>query len=123
MASAPVAISGFDRPAFLKRWRPSGAQILWLAFVIVQALDGVMSYVGVSLHGPGIEANPLVGWYLSAFGPAVGFTMASALPLGRDSHARVSHLRRRPLGRSALEQRLANNARANSPLVPASLNS
>jgi hypothetical protein len=76
MASAPVALAGFDRPAFLKRWRPSGAQILWLAFVIVQALDGVMSYVGVSLHGPGIEANPLVGWYLSAFGPAVGFTMA-----------------------------------------------
>ncbi|HYJ93505.1 MAG TPA: DUF5658 family protein [Vicinamibacterales bacterium] len=76
MASAPVAISGFARPAFLKRWRPSGAQVLWMAFVIVQALDGVMSYVGVSLHGPGIEANPLVGWYLSAFGPAVGFTMA-----------------------------------------------
>jgi hypothetical protein len=25
---------------------------------------------------PGIEANPLVGWYLSAFGPAVGFTVA-----------------------------------------------
>jgi hypothetical protein len=76
MASAPVTISGFDRPAFLTRWRLSGAQILWLAFVAVQALDGVMSYVGVSLHGPGIEANPLVGWYLGAFGPAVGFTMA-----------------------------------------------
>ena len=76
MASAPVAISGFNRPSFLKSWRLSGAQILWLAFVVVQALDGAMSYVGVSLHGPGIEANPLVGWYLSAFGPAVGFTMA-----------------------------------------------
>jgi hypothetical protein len=76
MASAPVAISGFDRPAFLRRWRLSGAQILWLAFVIVQALDGAMSYVGVSLHGPGIEANPLVGWYLAVFGPALGFTVA-----------------------------------------------
>lgn len=76
MASAPVAIPGFEPPAFLKRWRPSGAQILWLAFVIVQVLDGVMSYVGVSLHGPGIEANPLVGWYLGALGPAVGFAVA-----------------------------------------------
>lgn len=76
MASAPVAFPGIDRPAILKRWRLSGAQTLWLAFVIVQVLDGVMSYVGVSLHGPGIEANPLVGWYLAAFGPAVGFTVA-----------------------------------------------
>jgi len=76
MASAPVAISGFERPAFLKRWRLSGAQLLFLAFVTVQALDGAMSYVGVSLHGPSIEANPLVAWYLGAFGPAVGFTMA-----------------------------------------------
>ena len=76
MASAPVAISGFDRPATLNRWRLSGAEILWLAFVTVQALDGAMSYVGVSLHGPDIEANPLIGWYLAAFGPAVGFTMA-----------------------------------------------
>lgn len=76
MASAPVAISALDRPAFLKRWRLSGARALWLAFIIVQALDGGMSYVGVSLHGPGIEANPLVGWYLAAFGPALGFTVA-----------------------------------------------
>jgi hypothetical protein len=76
MASAPVAISGFEPPTVLKRWRLSGAQMLWLAFVVVQALDGAMSYVGVSLHGPSIEANPLVAWYLGAFGPAVGFTMA-----------------------------------------------
>jgi uncharacterized protein DUF5658 len=76
MASGPVAFPGIDRPAILKRRRLSGAQTLWLAFVIVQVLDGVMSYVGVSLHGPGIEANPLVGWYLAAFGPAVGFAVA-----------------------------------------------
>ena len=68
MASASLTIPGITRPA-LRNWRPSGALTLWLAFVVVQILDGVMSYVGVSLHGPGIEANPLVGWYLSAFGP------------------------------------------------------
>jgi len=38
MASAPVAISGFDRPSLFKRWRPSGVQFLWLSFVVVQAL-------------------------------------------------------------------------------------
>ena len=76
MASAPVVLNRLDRPALLKGWRLSSAQIVWLAFVVVQALDGAMSYVGVSLHGPEIEGNPLVAWYLSALGPAVGFTMA-----------------------------------------------
>ncbi len=60
----------------LPKRRLSNAEILWLAFVAVQGLDGVMSYVGVIRHGPGVEANPVVGWYLSAFGPAVGFTAA-----------------------------------------------
>jgi uncharacterized protein DUF5658 len=76
MASAPVVITGLDRPASFSGSRLSSAQFVWLAFVVVQALDGVMSYVGVSLHGPGIEGNPLVAWYMSAFGPAVGFTVA-----------------------------------------------
>jgi hypothetical protein len=76
MASVPVALIGFGRPAVFKGGRLSSAQIVWLTFVLVQALDGAMSYVGVSLHGPDIEANPLVGWYLMAFGPAVGFTVA-----------------------------------------------
>lgn len=75
MASAPVALPGVDRPLLGKRGL-SGPQILWLAFVTVQALDGALSYVGVSLHGPDIEANPLVAWYLAALGPAVGFTAA-----------------------------------------------
>ena len=56
--------------------RLSKAEVLWLAFVAVQALDGVMSYVGVTRHGLGVEANPVVGWYLGAFGPAAGFTAA-----------------------------------------------
>jgi hypothetical protein len=76
MASAPVAISGFDRAGFFRRRRFSNAELLWLAFVIVQALDGAMSYIGVFLHGHAIEGNPLIAWYLTAFGPAIGFTAA-----------------------------------------------
>jgi hypothetical protein len=76
MASAPVALTGLGRPAASKGWRLSSVEIVWLAFVLVQALDGAMSYMGVSLHGPDIEANPLVAWYLAAFGPAVGFAVA-----------------------------------------------
>jgi hypothetical protein len=53
--------------------RLTNAEIAWLAFVTVQALDGMLSYVGVHAFGHGIEANPLVGWYLAAFGPAAAF--------------------------------------------------
>ena len=53
--------------------RLSNAEIAWLAFVTVQALDGIFSYVGVLTLGVGIEANPLLAWYLNAFGPASVF--------------------------------------------------
>jgi hypothetical protein len=54
--------------------RISKGEIAFLAFVTVQVLDGVMSYVGVHIFGSWIEANPLVAWYAAAFGPAVAFT-------------------------------------------------
>ena len=83
MASVPAVVSTSDAPtSFLREGvvrrarRLSSAEVLWLAFVSVQALDGAMSYIGVTLHGPAIEANPLVAWYMGAFGPAVGFTAA-----------------------------------------------
>lgn len=65
---------------------PSGklskAELVWLAFVTVQALDGIMSYVGVSTLGGWIEANPLVAWYASTFGPAVAFTAVKLFAIG-----------------------------------------
>lgn len=83
MASVPAVVSTSDaansflREGVVRRARRlSSAEVLWLAFVSVQALDGAMSYIGVTLHGPAIEANPLVAWYMGAFGPAVGFTAA-----------------------------------------------
>jgi hypothetical protein len=60
----------------LPQGRFSKAELVFLAFVTVQALDGIMSYVGVKTFGSWIEANPLVSWYASVFGPAVAFTVA-----------------------------------------------
>lgn len=73
MASAPLRISAISRP-----WsrRLSRDELIWLAFVVIQALDGALSYVGVLQHGPAIEGNPLVAWYLVALGPAAGFAAA-----------------------------------------------
>ena len=49
-------------------------ELIWLSFVLVQVLDGVMSYVGVH-HIGWMEANPLVEWYTMILGPALAFTV------------------------------------------------
>ena len=76
MATAPLTITSVSRPAHFSGRRFSIDELLWMGFVIVQALDGAMSYLGVSMHGHVIEGNPLVAWYLMALGPAAGFAAA-----------------------------------------------
>lgn len=50
--------------------------IALVAFLLAQALDGVLTYVGVNIHGPQIEGNPLVGWLMASFGEALGLATA-----------------------------------------------
>jgi hypothetical protein len=38
-------------------------------FVLAQAGDGILTYYGVATFGLQAEANPIVSWYVSAFGP------------------------------------------------------
>jgi hypothetical protein len=75
---APVATKVLSSalPRLTLSRRLSNAELAWLAFIAVQLLDGVMSYIGVQRIGSHIEANPLLGWYLEVFGPAVAFTGA-----------------------------------------------
>jgi len=42
--------------------------VVCVAFIAAQAVDGVCSYVGLLVFGAGIEANPLIGWYIATFG-------------------------------------------------------
>ena len=65
----------------LSRRQPSAIDVLWLTFVAVQALDGVLTYVGVRTFGLGIEANPVVAWYAEAFGPAAGLLAAKTFAI------------------------------------------
>jgi uncharacterized membrane protein len=64
----------FPRALQIPTRRASWPEFIWLAFVAVQALDGILSYIGVHRIG-WMEGNPLVAWYATAFGPAVAFTM------------------------------------------------
>ena len=52
------------------------AAAIWIAFVVVQALDGVMTFIGIQAFGTQIEANPLVAWYVSMLGPAAALFAA-----------------------------------------------
>ena len=62
--------------------RFSKAEFLFLAFILVQATDGALSYIGVHTFGSWIEANPLVAWYAATFGPAVAFTIVKLFAVG-----------------------------------------
>ena len=53
-----------------------------LAFLLTQLSDGVLTYVGISTFGEGIEANPLLAWYIATFGVGVAVVGAKALAVG-----------------------------------------
>ena len=64
-----------------------------LAFLVVQSLDGVFTYVGVTFWGPGIEANPIVSSTVNAVGLGVGLATVKlfAVGLGIGLHLRRVH--------------------------------
>ena len=55
-----------------KRWDPPRSvfgDLAVVGFFLVQYLDGVLTYLGVTIWGPGIEANPLVSSAIAVAGP------------------------------------------------------
>lgn len=66
------------------RWLSRGAL---LAFLAAQIGDGLLTYAGISQFGTGVEANPLVAWYVHTFGPEAAlastktFAVACVIPL------------------------------------------
>lgn len=47
-----------------------------VAFLLAQALDGVLTYIGVNTYGLDIEGNPLIGWLMATFGEGPGLATA-----------------------------------------------
>src|SRR5262245_14456320 len=86
MTMAPV------RALQISSRRFSWPEVILLAFVSVQVLDGVMSYIGVHRIG-WMEGNPLVGWYLNVLGPALAFTLVElfAVACGSLLYFRARH--------------------------------
>ena len=45
-------------------------------FLLAQALDGVLTYVGVSTFGLHAEGNPIIAWLMTVLGHGPGLAMA-----------------------------------------------
>ena len=62
-----------------------------VTFMIVQALDGVLTYLGVHIWGPSVEANPIISSAVSFAGVGTGLAAAKLFAVGLGI---VLHLRR-----------------------------
>ena len=62
-----------------------------VTFMVVQALDGILTYLGVHIWGPSVEANPLISSAVSFAGVGIGVAMAKLFAVGLGM---VLHLRR-----------------------------
>ena len=51
-------------------------------FVIVQAIDGCLTSIGILRFGPAIEANPILGWYIATVGSGAALFGAKAVAIG-----------------------------------------
>jgi hypothetical protein len=77
-----------------RRWdvrRCVFGDLVVLGFVLVQCLDGAFTYLGVTIWGPGIEANPLVSAAMASAGLGAGLAGAKLMAIG---FGILLHLRR-----------------------------
>jgi uncharacterized membrane protein len=64
-----------------------------ILFFLAQALDGALTYVGVTLLGRDIEGNPLLHWLMGAagYGPTLAMAKLSAAGFGIILHLAAVH--------------------------------
>ena len=65
----------------------------FLLFLVAQASDGVLTYVGVTVYGSQMEGNPLISWLMSALGegPALAGAKLMAVGFGIALHLSAVH--------------------------------
>ena len=82
-----------------KQWtlppsRISFGDVVVLAFLVAQCLDGIFTYVGVAIYGYGIEANPLIAGLMIRLGHGLALVIAKSIAgsLGIALHLRGVHM-------------------------------
>lgn len=64
-----------------------------IVFLLAQASDGVLTYIGVSTYGLAIEGNPLIAWLMASMGegPALATAKVTAGLFGIALHLSAVH--------------------------------
>ena len=60
----------------------SFGNLVVIVFLLAQACDGVLTYVGVSVYGLHMEGNPILGWMMTAMGQGAALATAKAVAGG-----------------------------------------
>lgn len=61
---------------------PRQERIIICIFLVLQMLDGTMTYAGVRLLGPGVEINGVLAWYMDALGVGLAIALAKMVACG-----------------------------------------
>src|SRR6185503_7265455 len=82
--SRKVAMPGARMERLFKASDTPGwfGDLVVLGFLLVQCLDGAFTYLGVSIWGLGIEANPLISSVVNAAGLGAGLAGAKLVAIG-----------------------------------------
>jgi uncharacterized membrane protein len=75
------------------RTRNRFGDVVLLVFLLAQASDGVLTYIGVSTYGLRMEGNPIIGWLMAAIGqgPALATAKLAAGFFGIALHLSAVH--------------------------------
>lgn len=67
--------------------------IALVVFLLAQLLDGILTYVGISTYGSGMEGNPLIAWLIASVGqgPALAIAKIAAGGFGIALHLSAVH--------------------------------
>lgn len=57
----------------------SFGNLVVIAFLLAQACDGVLTYVGVSLYGVDMEGNPVLAWMMATMGQGMALATAKGI--------------------------------------------
>jgi hypothetical protein len=77
---------------WIRRTLPFG-NLAILAFLLVQAADGMLTYIGLVTYGPAVEGNPLLSWGMRVLGaaPALAGAKFAASAFGIVLHLTAVH--------------------------------
>lgn len=81
MSAAAITAETFSERSFRPRHGLFG-DIAILVFLIVQGLDGALTYLGVHIWGLAVEANPIVSSAVSIAGVGGGLAAAKLVAIG-----------------------------------------